>query len=275
MNFLASGSEKRVAIPIIAGVLILLISSFVDDVYGFATLIGIGLLLHGFLLVNAYRDPQRKIKNSLNQIYSPIDGTLEISQKQVSIGYRPSRKDLGNEKHIIDPISGDWIIDDSKSLDFSTEFLWRKHTKEDTEEKTVYNIRIRKTFLDMRTVFSPISGKIVAQELRLPTNKKDGKSEFKVSESDYGARLRMVIESEKLERIEILVHSKAQAFDPYIFENDLVKQGDKLCLVHSNFMSVDVRVPVKNWNLSKPTSSADMVEAGLDSIFIKSGDEEE
>ena len=44
MKFLASGSEKRVAIPIIAGVLILLISSFVDDVYGFATLIGIGLL---------------------------------------------------------------------------------------------------------------------------------------------------------------------------------------------------------------------------------------
>jgi len=275
MNFLASGSEKRVAIPIIAGVLILLISSIVDDVYGFATLIGIGLLLHGFLLVNAYRDPQRKIKNSLNQIYSPIDGALEISQKQVSIGYRPSKKDLGNEKHIIDPISGDWIIDDSKSLDFSTEFLWRKHTKEDSEEKTVFNIRIRKTFLDMRTVFSPISGKIVAQELRLPTNKKDGKSEFNVNESDYGARLRMVIESEKLERIEILVHSKAEAFDPYVFENDLVKQGDKLCLVHSNFMSVDVRVPVKNWNISKPTSSANMVEAGLDSIFIKNGDEEE
>ncbi len=275
MNFLASGSEKRVAIPIIAGVLILLISSFVDDVYGFATLIGIGLLLHGFLLVNAYRDPQRKIKNSVNQIYSPIDGALEISQKQVSIGYRPSKKDLGNEKHIIDPISGDWIIDDSKSLDFSTEFLWGEHRKEDAEKNAVFRIRIRKTFLDLRTVFSPISGKIIAQELRLPTKKNGNKSKFEVIESDYGARLRMVIKSEDSGLVEMLIHSKAEAFDPYVFENDLVKQGDKLCLVHSNFMSVDVRVPVKNWNLSKPTSSAAMVEAGLDSIFIKNGDEEE
>ena len=275
MNFLASGSEKRVAIPIIAGVLILLISSFVDDVYGFATLIGIGLLLHGFLLVNAYRDPQRKIKNSLNQIYSPIDGALEISQKQVSIGYRPSKKDLGDEKHIIDPISGDWIIDDSKSLDFSTELLWREHRNEDAEKNAVFRIRIRKTFLDLRTVFSPISGKIIAQELRLPTKKNGNKSKFEVIESDYGARLRMVIKSEDSGLVEMLIHSKAEAFDPYVFENDLVKQGDKLCLVHSNFMSVDVRVPVKNWKLSKPTSSADMVEAGLDSIFIKNGDEEE
>ena len=94
MKFLASGSEKRVAIPIIAGVLILLISSFVDDVYGFATLIGIGLLLQGCLLVNAYRDPQRKIKFDQNLIYTPIDGTLEIIQKQVLVGYRPSKSNL-------------------------------------------------------------------------------------------------------------------------------------------------------------------------------------
>ena len=275
MKFLASGSEKRVAIPIIAGILILLISTFVDDVYGFATLIGIGLLLQGCLLVNAYRDPQRKVKIDQNLIYTPIDGTLEISQKQVLVGYRPSKMELGDDEHIIDPISGDWIVDDSKNLDFSTEFLWREHRKEDGEKNTVFRIRIRKTFLDMRTVFSPISGKIIAQELRLPTKKNGNKSKFEVIESDYGARLRMVIKSEDSGLVEMLIHSKAEVFDPYVFENDSVKQGDKLCLVHSNGMLVDVRVPVKNWNLSKPTSSTDMVEAGLDSIFIKSGDEEE
>ena len=274
MKFLASGSEKRVAIPIIAGVLILLISSFVDDVYGFATLIGIGLLLQGCLLVNAYRDPQRKIKFDQNLIYTPIDGTLEISQKQVLVGYRPSKKQLGDENHIIDPISGDWIVDDSKNLDFSTEFLWRQQTKEDAENNAIFRIRIRKTFLDMRTVFSPISGKIIAQELRLPTKKTGEKSEFNVLESDYGARLRMVIESEDSGLFEMLIHSKAEAFDPYVFENDSVKQGDKLCLVHSNRMWVDIRVPAKSWNLSSLKSS-NILEAGLDSIFHKNGDEEE
>ena len=274
MKFLASGSEKRVAIPIIAGVLILLISTFVDDVYGFATLIGIGLLLQGCLLVNAYRDPQRKIKIDKNLIYTPIDGTLEISQKQVLVGYRPSKKELGDENHIIDPISGDWIIDDSKNLDFSTEFLWREHRKEDAEKNAIFRIRIRKTFLDMRTVFSPISGKIIAQELRLPTKKTGEKSEFNVLESDYGARLRMVIESEDSGLFEMLIHSKAEAFDPYVFENDSVKQGDKLCLVHSNRMWVDIRVPAKSWNLSSLKSS-NTLEAGLDSIFHKNGDEEE
>lgn len=274
MKFLASGSEKRVAIPIIASVLILLISSFVDDVYGFATLIGIGLLLQGCLLVNAYRDPQRKIKFDQNLIYTPIDGTLEISQKQVLVGYRPSKKQLGDENHIIDPISGDWIVDDSKNLDFSTEFLWRQQTKEDAENNAIFRIRIRKTFLDMRTVFSPISGKIIAQELRLPTKKAGEKSEFDVLESDYGARLRMVIESEDSGLFEMLIHSKAEAFDPYVFENDSVKQGDKLCLVHSNRMWVDIRVPAKSWNLSSLKSS-NTLEAGLDSIFHKNGDEEE
>ena len=274
MKFLASGSEKRVAIPLIAGVLILLISTFVDDVYGFATLIGIGLLLQGCLLVNAYRDPQRKIKIDKNLIYTPIDGTLEISQKEVLVGYRPSKQELGNEKHIIDQISGDWIIDDSKNLDFSTEFLWRQHTKEDSDQNSVFRVRIRKTFLDMRTVFSPISGKIMSQELRLPTKKIGNKSKFEVIESDYGARLRMVIISEDSGLVEILIHSKAEAFDPYLFENDSVKQGDKLCLVHSNRMSVDIRVLAKNWNLSSLKSS-NTLEAGLDSIFHMNGDEEE
>lgn len=274
MKFLASGSEKRVAIPLIAGVLILLISTFVDDVYGFATLIGISLLLQGCLLVNAYRDPQRKIKIDKNLIYTPIDGTLEISQKEVLVGYRPSKQELGNEKHIIDQISGDWIIDDSKNLDFSTEFLWREHRKEDGEKNTVFRIRIRKTFLDMRTVFSPISGKIIAQELRLPTKKNGNKSKFEVIESDYGARLRMVIKSEDSGLVEMLIHSKAEAFDPYVFENDSVKQGDKLCLVHSNSISVDIRVLAEDWNLSSLKSS-NTLEAGLDSIFVKNGDEEE
>ncbi|MGB0265011.1 MAG: hypothetical protein ACPGAN_01885 [Candidatus Poseidoniaceae archaeon] len=274
MKFLASGSEKRVAIPLIAGVLILLISTFVDDVYGFATLIGISLLLQGCLLVNAYRDPQRKIKIDKNLIYTPIDGTLEISQKEVLVGYRPSKQELGNEKHIIDQISGDWIIDDSKNLDFSTEFLWREHRKEDGEKNTVFRIRIRKTFLDMRTVFSPISGKIIAQELRLPTKKNGNKSKFEVIESDYGARLRMVIKSEDSGLVEMLIHSKAEAFDPYVFENDSVKQGDKLCLVHSNGMWVDIRVLAEDWNLSSLKSS-NTLEAGLDSIFVKNGDEEE
>lgn len=274
MKFLASGSEKRVAIPIIAGVLILLISSFVDDVYGFATLIGIGLLLQGCLLVNAYRDPQRKIKSDQNLIYTPIDGTLEISQKQVLVGYRPSKMELGDEKHIIDPISGDWIIDDSKNLDFSTEFLWREHQKEDSEKNVVFRIRIRKTFLDMRAVFSPISGKIIAQELRLPTKKNGNKSRFEVIESDYGARLRMVIKSEDSGLVEMVIHSKAEAFEPYVFENDSVKQGDKLCLVHSNGMWVDIRVIAEDWNLSSLKSS-NTLEAGLDSIFRKNGDEEE
>ena len=274
MKFLASGSEKRVAIPIIAGVLILLISSFVDDVYGFATLIGIGLLLQGCLLVNAYRDPQRKIKSDQNLIYTPIDGTLEISQKQVLVGYRPSKMELGDEKHIIDPISGDWIIDDSKNLDFSTEFLWREHRKEDAEKNVVFRIRVRKTFLDMRTVFSPISGKIIAQELRLPTKKNGNKSKFEVIESDYGARLRMVIKSEDSGLVEMVIHSKAEAFEPYVFENDFIKQGDKLCLVHSNGMWVDIRVIAEDWNLSSLKSS-NTLEAGLDSIFRKNGDEEE
>jgi len=274
MKFLASGSEKRVVIPIIAGVLILLISTFVDDVYGFATLIGIGLLLQGCLLVNAYRDPHRKIKFDQNLIYTPIDGTLEISQKEVLVGYRPSKQELGNEKHIIDQISGDWIIDDSKNLDFSTEFLWRQHTKEDSDQNSVFRVRIRKTFLDMRTVFSPISGKIMSQELRLPTKKIGNKSKFEVIESDYGARLRMVIISEDSGLVEILIHSKAEAFDPYLFENDSVKQGDKLCLVHSNRMSVDIRVLARNWNLSSLKSS-NTLEAGLDSIFHMNGDEEE
>jgi len=274
MKFLASGSEKRVAIPLIAGILILLISTFVDDVYGFATLIGIGLLLQGCLLVNAYRDPQRKIKFDQNLIYTPIDGTLEISQKQVLVGYRPSKQELGNKKHIIDPISGDWIVDDSKNLDFSTEFLWREHRKEDAEKNAVFRIRIRKTFLDMRTVFSPISGKIIAQELRLPTKKNGNKSKFEVIESDYGARLRTVIESEDSGLVEMLIHSKAEAFDPYVFENDSVKQGDKLCLVHSNNMWVDIRVLAEDWNLSSLKSS-NILEAGLDSIFQMNGDEEE
>ena len=72
----------------------------------------------------------------------------------------------------------------------------------------------------------------------------------------------------------MLIHSKAEAFDPYVFENDSVKQGDKLCLVHSNRMWVDIRVPARNWNLSSIKSS-NTLEAGLDSIFYKNGDEEE
>ena len=39
-------------------------------------------------------------------------------------------------------------------------------------------------------------------------------------ESDYGARLRMVIKSEDSGLFEMVIHSKAEAFDPYVFEND-------------------------------------------------------
>ena len=110
--------------------------------------------------------------------------------------------------------------------------------------------------------------------MRLPTKKNGNKSRFEVIESDYGARLRMVIKSEDSGLVEMVIHSKAEAFEPYVFENDSVKQGDKLCLVHSNGMWVDIRVIAEDWNLSSLKSS-NTLEAGLDSIFRKNGDEEE
>ena len=77
MKFLASGSEKRVVIPIIAGVLILLISSLSTTSTG----------LHldwnrstssRMLIGKCIQGPAKENKIDQNLIYTPIDGTLEL-----------------------------------------------------------------------------------------------------------------------------------------------------------------------------------------------------
>lgn len=266
MKFLAEGSEKKVYPPIIVGFSTLIISALVDSVFGLGPLIGITFFLYGILLGNAYRNPGRVIKTNENNILTPIDGVVESTTFQIPIGYRPSPEEIGTENHEIDPISGDWMMKSPKNLDYKTEFLWKAVDENEIIEHKVKSIRIRKTFLDPRIIYSPVTGKIVAQELRLPVS-----SSVETDAIDYKSRLRMVFQTDR-GNVEITIFSRANTFEPYLFIEDSVKQGDKLCLVHSNLIQIDVRVQSECWDYSNVKSQNKMVEAMHDSIFETKGE---
>lgn len=265
MKLLAEGSEKKVYPPIIVGSSVLVISALVDSVFGLGPLIGLTFFLYGILLGNAYRNPGRVIKTNENSILTPIDGVVESTIFQIPIGYRPSPEEIGTENHEIDSISGDWIMKSPENLDYKTEFLWKEVDTNESTEHIVKRIRIRKTFLDPRIIYSPVTGKIVAQELRLPVI-----SSVKTDAIDYQSRLRMVFQNER-GNVEMTIFSTANSFEPYLFIDDSVKQGDKLCLVHSNIIQVDVRVQSEVWDYSNIKSQSKMIEAMHDSIFETKG----
>lgn len=266
MELLAEGSEKKVYPPIIVGSSVLVISALIDPVFGLGPLIGLAFFLYGVLLGNAYRNPGRFVKTGENSITTPIDGIIESTRFQIPIGFRPSPEEIGTEMHEVDPISGDWIMKTPEKLDYRTEFLWKEVDESEYSEKSVKCMRIRKTFLDPRIIFAPVSGRIIAAELRLPVSGSSNSDKI-----DHQSRLRMVFEFGK-NRIEMVIFSKIDSFAPYVFVDDSVKQGDKLCLVHSNDIRVDVRVQSEVWDYSIIKSQNKMIEAMHDSIFETKGE---
>ena len=89
MAWLAEGSSAMVVTPIASGSLVLLISAFIDPLFGLGPLLGVLLLCAASWLLLRFRDPPRKIPQDAGLLVAPIDGRVVHLRRERATHRRP------------------------------------------------------------------------------------------------------------------------------------------------------------------------------------------
>ena len=107
MAWLAEGSSAMVVTPIVSGSIVLLISAFVDPLFGLGPLLGVLLLCAASWLLLRFRDPPRKIPQDAGLLVAPIDGRIVHLRRERATHRRPGPA-TANDEVIEDLGGGPW-----------------------------------------------------------------------------------------------------------------------------------------------------------------------
>jgi hypothetical protein len=264
MAWLAEGSSAMVVTPLVSGSVVLLISAFIDPLFGLGPLLGVVLLCGASWLLFRFRDPPRRITQDADVLLAPIDGTVVHLRRERPTHRRPEANTPPG-KVIEDLGGGPWIIGASPSS-FATE--QRFVPVQDEGENDVWCLRIAIGPLDLQVHRAPMAGTVRAGEHRRAV---DGLPE----------RLRWVVES-KGRRVEVLAHLVRPRFalTPLAVPGDEVRRGQRLAFMSTTPM-LELRVPADAWTPATALLSTDQeangqeVQAGTTVLFHPLWDAEE
>ena len=230
MAWLAEGSSAMVVTPIASGSLVLLISVFIDPLFGLGPLLGVLLLCAASWLLLRFRDPPRKIPQDAGLLVAPIDGRVVHLRRERATHRRPG-SDAASADIFEDLGGGSWI-EGACTIPFDTE---QRFTAVDDEcEGDVWCLRLTVGALDLQVHRAPMAGTVVAGEHRRVA---DG----------WPERLRWVIESAG-RRIEVVAHLTRPRFalTPLTSPGEPVRRGQRLAFM-STTPTLELRVPAAEW----------------------------
>lgn len=230
MTWLAEGTSAMVVTPIVSGSVVLLISAFVDPLFGLGPLLGVFLLCASSWLLLRFRDPPRKIPQEPGLLVAPIDGTVVVLRRERGTHHRPAsgtpseniREDLGD---------GTWV-EGGCSTAFATE--QRYVAVEDEREGDVWCLRIAVGALDLQVHRAPMAGTVLAGEHRRAVG-------------DLPERLRWVVQAAG-RRVEVIAHLVRPRFGltPLAAPGERVRRGQRLAFM-STTPVLELRVPADAW----------------------------
>ena len=191
---LAQGGFLPVLTPTIMGTGFILVSWFVDPLFGIAPALGILMLMLAAFFANFWRDPDRPIPREEGIIVSPADGHVMFVKRERAIGRRPSKLELENS--VEDELTGTWFEKScEKPLSFETEQRWEEVAEGEEKLEDVWRIAVFMSPLDVHVNRSPVAGKIIKMEHRTGKGKRRGPflPAFK-KESEYNERVRTLFQ---------------------------------------------------------------------------------
>ncbi len=256
MAWLAEGSSAMVVTPIVSGSIVLLISAFVDPLFGLGPLLGVFLLCASAWLLLRFRDPPRRIPQDPGVLVAPIDGTVLHVCLERGTHHRPAsgtppenvREDLGG---------GPWVEGGCSTM-FATE---QRYVAADSEEEgDVWCLTIAVGLLDLQVHRTPMAGIIVAGEHRRAVG-------------GLPERLRWVVESEgrRVETVAHLVRPRL-ALTPLATPGEAVRRGQRLAFMSTTRL-LELRVPADAWTPETGLLAGDErangqeVQAGMSILF--------
>ena len=231
MAWLAEGSSAMVVTPIVSGSIVLLISAFVDPLFGLGPLLGVLLLCAASWLLLRFRDPPRKIPQDAGLLVAPIDGRIVHLRRERATHRRPGPATASDEV-IEDLDGGPWTKGACSTL-FETEQRFAEVN--DERDDDVWCLRLAIGALDLQVHRSPMAGTVVAGEHRRAA---DG----------WPERLRWVIESAE-RRVEVVAHLVRPRFalTPLSSPGEAVRRGQRLAFMSTTPL-LELRVPVAEWS---------------------------
>lgn len=264
MAWLAEGSSAMVVAPIVSGSIVLLISAFIDPLFGLGPLLGVLLLSAASWLLLRFRDPPRRIPQDAGLLVAPIDGTVVHLRRERPTHRRPDANTPPAEV-VEDLGGGPWTAGASASS-FETE--QRFLPVDDEEQGDVWCLRVAVGVFDVQVHRAPMAGTVRAGEHRRAV---EGLHE----------RLRWVIESNG-RSVELLAHLVRPRFalTPLATPGEQVRRGQRLAFMSTTPM-LDLRVPADAWTPATTLfntnegANGQEVQAGSTVVFHPLWDAEE
>lgn len=231
MAWLAEGSSAMVVTPIVSGSIVLLISAFIDPLFGLGPLLGVLLLCAASWLLLRFRDPPRKIPQDAGLLVAPIDGRAVLLRRERATHRRPASD--ASSADIIEDLGGGPWTEGACTAPFETE--QRFAAVDDEREDDVWCLRLAVGALDLQVHRAPMAGTVVAGEHRRVA---DG----------WPERLRWVIESAG-RRVEVVAHLVRPRFalTPLTAPGEPVRRGQRLAFM-STTPVIELRVPAAEWS---------------------------
>lgn len=241
---LARGGLLPVLTPTIMGTGFILVSWFVDPLFGIGPALGILMLMLAAFFANFWRDPDRPIPRDEGIIVSPADGHVMFVKRERAIGRRPSKLELEDSIH--DELTGTWFGESCEQpLSFETEQRWEAVQQGEEKDTDAWRIAVFMSPLDVHVNRSPVAGKITRMEHRTGKGKRRGPflPAFK-KESEFNERVRTLFQREDGLVVEVnqISGALARTIIPWSSEGDEMRRGQRFGMIRLG-SRVDVRVP--------------------------------
>ena len=264
MAWLAEGSSAMVVTPIVSGSVVLLISAFIDPLFGLGPLLGVLLLCAASWLLLRFRDPPRKIPQDTGLLVAPIDGRIVHLRRERPTHRRPESSTPAEA--VVEDLEGGVWTEGSCATAFETE--QRFVAVDDEGKDDVWCLRLAVGVLDLQVHRAPMAGTVVAGEHRRTVDA-------------WPERLRWVIESAG-RRVEVVAHLVRPRFalTPLAVPGDAVRRGQRLAFM-STTPALELRVPADTWTPESTLMQAvnrangQEVHAGTTVVFHPVWDAEE
>ena len=264
MAWLAEGSSAMVVTPIVSGSIVLLISAFVDPLFGLGPLLGVVLLCAASWLLLRFRDPPRKIPQEAGVLVAPIDGRVVHVRRERATHRRPDSSTAAET--IVEDLDGGAWAEGACAIAFETE--QRFAAAEEDGEDEFWCLRIEVGALDLQVHRAPMAGTVVAGEHRRAV---DG----------WPERLRWVVESSG-RRVELVAHLVRPRFalTPLTSPGESVRRGQRLAFMSTTPL-LELRVPASEWSPESTLmqgmnrANGQEVHAGTTAVFHPVWDAEE
>jgi len=248
LALLAQGGFLPVITPALMGTGFILVSWFVDPLYGIAPALGILMLMLSAFFANFWRDPDRPIPRDEGIVVCPADGHVMFVKRERAIGRRPSKDELS--KSVEDEHTGTWFEQPCEDpLTFETEQRWEAVPEGEESEIDVWRTAVFMSPLDVHVNRSPIEGLITRMEHRTGKGKRRGPflPAFR-KESEYNERVRTLFKREDGLIVEVnqISGALARTIIPWTSEGDEMRRGQRFGMIRLG-SRVDVRVPANEF----------------------------